>query len=74
MKEVVYKDCVLAKGSRALELWEEWQKAKSDRNQKQKALDNHMKEVDQKERDLLTRYRQPTEVEELSNYLKDKLK
>lgn len=74
MAEVVYKGCVLAKGSRALELWEEWQKAKGDRNQKQKVLDTHMKEVDQKEKDLLTRYAKPTEVEELSNYLKDRLK
>ena len=57
MKQVVYRDSVLAKGSRALELWEEWQKAKTDRNVKQKALDNHMKEVEQRHKDLLERYK-----------------
>lgn len=46
MKQVVYRDCILAKGSRALELWEEWQKAKTDRNQAQKKLDDHMKVVE----------------------------
>ena len=56
MKQVVYKDSVLAKGSHALELWEEWQKAKSDRNRFQKKLDDHMKQLDANARDLLTRY------------------
>lgn len=56
MKQVMYRDSVLAKGSRALELWEDWQRAKSDRNAKQKLLDTHMKEVEQKAKDLLTRY------------------
>lgn len=56
-KEVKYKDSVLAKGSKALELWEDWQRAKSDRNVKQKALDTHMKEVDQRHKDLLERYK-----------------
>ena len=46
MKQVVYRGCILARGSRALELYEEWQKAKSDRNQAQKKLDDHMKEVE----------------------------
>ena len=55
-KQVEYKGSVLAKGSRALELWEDWQRAKSDRNAKQKVLDQHMKEVDQRDKDLLTRY------------------
>ena len=57
MKQVVYRDTVLAKGSKALELWEDWQRAKSDRNVKQKLLDTHMKEVEQREKDLLERYK-----------------
>lgn len=57
MKQVVYRDSILAKGSRALELWEEWQKAKTDRNVKQKLLDNHMKEVEQRHKELLERYK-----------------
>lgn len=57
MKQVVYRDVVLAKGSKALELWEDWQRAKSDRNVKQKALDNHMKEVEQRYKDLMERYK-----------------
>jgi len=57
MKQVVYRDSVLAKGSRALELWEEWQRAKTDRNVKQKALDNHMKDVEQRHKELLERYK-----------------
>lgn len=57
MKQVVYRDVVLAKGSKALELWEDWQRTKSDRNVKQKALDNHMKEVEQRYKDLMERYK-----------------
>ena len=57
MNQVVYRDSVLAKGSRALELWEEWQRAKINRNVKQKALDNHMKEVEQRHKELLERYK-----------------
>jgi hypothetical protein len=56
MKQVVYKNCVLAKGSTALELWEEWQKAKSDRNKFQKKLDDHMKQLDANAQALLERY------------------
>lgn len=56
MKQVVYRDSVLAKGSQALELWEDWQKAKSDRNKFQKKLDDHMKQLDQNAKELLTRY------------------
>lgn len=56
MKEVQYKGSILAKGSKALELWEEWQKEKKDRNAAQKKLDQHMKEVQQRANDLLTRY------------------
>jgi hypothetical protein len=56
MKEVKYKGVILAKGSTALELWENWQKEKKDRNQAQKKLDQHMKDVEQRANDLLTRY------------------
>lgn len=56
MKEVQYKGSILAKGSKALELWEEWQKEKKDRNAAQKKLDVHMKDVNQRAQDLLTRY------------------
>jgi hypothetical protein len=55
-KQVVYRNSILAKGSRALELWEDWQRAKSDRNVFQKKLDDHMKDVEQRYKDLLTRY------------------
>lgn len=62
MREVVYRDCVLAKGSRALELWELWQKAPpKERNRAQKVLDEHCKAVEQKALDLLTRYRSDNE-------------
>ena len=44
---VEYKGVWLARNSRAYELWE-----KKDF----KALDKHMKEVDQREKDLLARY------------------
>lgn len=54
--QVVYKGIILAKGSTALELWENWQKEKKDRNAAQKKLDQHMKDVDQRDKDLLTRY------------------
>lgn len=56
MKQVVYRESVLSKGSQALELWEEWQKAKTDRNKFQKKLDDHMKQLDVNARDLMTRY------------------
>lgn len=57
MKQVTYKGSVLAKGSTALELWENWQREKSDRNAAQKKLDTHMKEVESRHRELLERYR-----------------
>lgn len=57
MKQVVYKGSVLAKGSHALELWENWQRAKSDRNQHQKKLDDHMKDVGRRHVELLERYK-----------------
>lgn len=57
MKQVVYRGSVLSKGSKALELWEDWQKAKTDRNKVQKLLDDHMKDVEQRAKDLLERYK-----------------
>ena len=56
MKQVVYRESVLAKGSTALELWELWQREKSDRTAAQKKLDTHMKEVEQRHQELLKRY------------------
>jgi hypothetical protein len=57
MKQVVYRRSVLSKGSTALELWEAWQREKSDRNAAQKKLDTHMKDVEQRAKDLLERYK-----------------
>jgi hypothetical protein len=57
MKQVVYRELVLAKGSTALELWEAWQRETKDRNAAQKKLDQHMKEVEQRHKDLLERYK-----------------
>jgi hypothetical protein len=57
MKQVVYRGSVLAKGSTALELWENWQREKSDRNAAQKKLDTHMKEVEARHKELLERYK-----------------
>jgi hypothetical protein len=57
MRQVVYRGSVLAKGSTALELWEAWQREKTDRNAAQKKLDVHMKEVEQRHKDLLERYK-----------------
>ncbi len=56
-KQVMYKGLILAKGSTGLELWEAWQKETKDRNAAQKKLDAHMKEVDQRHKDLLERYK-----------------
>ena len=57
MKQVVYRGSVLSKGSTALELWEAWQREKSDRNAAQKKLDTHMKEVEARYKELLERYK-----------------
>jgi hypothetical protein len=57
MKQVVYKGSVLSPGSQALELWQNWQRAKADRNQYQKKLDDHMKQLDRNLADLLERYK-----------------
>jgi hypothetical protein len=56
MKEVVYRDSILARNSTAFMLWEEWQKAKNDRNKFQKKLDDHMKQLDVTAKELMTRY------------------
>jgi hypothetical protein len=53
MKKVVYKNLTLAKGSKALELWEDWQRDTKDRNAAQKKLDQHMKDVENRYRELL---------------------
>jgi hypothetical protein len=57
MKQVIYRGSVLSKGSTALELWEAWQREKTDRNAAQKKLDTHMKDVEQRHKDLLERYK-----------------
>ena len=56
-KQVIYKGLILAKGSTSLELWEAWQKETKDRNAVQKKLDQHMKEVENRHKDLLERYK-----------------
>jgi len=56
MKQVVYRSSILAKGSAALELWEVWQKETRDRNAAQKKLDTHMKDVETRYKELMTRY------------------
>ena len=57
MKEVVYKGSILSRNSDAYMLWDLWQKAKSDRNKFQKKLDDHMKDLDTKHKELLERYK-----------------
>lgn len=58
-RQIVYKGLGLAKGSTALELWEDWQKEKDQkkRNDIQKKLDMHMKDVENRHRELLERYK-----------------
>jgi hypothetical protein len=56
-REVVYKGLVLMPGSTALELWQAWQKETKDRNSAQKKLDLHMKDVEQRHKELLERYK-----------------
>jgi hypothetical protein len=58
-KKIIYKGLELAKGSTALELWEAWQKEKDQkkRNDAQKKLDSHLKDVEQRHKELLERYR-----------------
>jgi hypothetical protein len=57
MTQVEYKGSVLSKGSKALELWEDWQREKKDRNAAQKKLDVHMKDVETRHKELLERYK-----------------
>jgi hypothetical protein len=57
VKQVVYRNSILAKGSTALELWEAWQREKADRNAAQKKLDTHMKDVEKRHQELLERYK-----------------
>lgn len=56
-KKIIYKGLELAKGSTALELWEAWQKDTKDRNAAQKKLDQHMKDVETRHKELLERYK-----------------
>lgn len=56
MKTVKYKQHNLARNSRAFELWEAWQNAKTDRNLYQKALDKHLAEVDKRHKEILDKY------------------
>lgn len=50
-----YKDSQLAKNSKAYELYMNWQKSKD--NKDKKLLDQHMKDVEAKGRDLMERYK-----------------
>ena len=50
--KVVYKNCILAKGSKAMELYQIWQHTKTDRNKAQKMLDDHIKQVDKTYKEL----------------------
>lgn len=56
-KQIIYKGSILAKGSTALELWEAWQKDTKDRNAAQKKLDQHVKDVEARHKDLMERYK-----------------
>ena len=71
MKQVIYKNLVLLKGSKALELWENWQNAKANRNAEQAKLDQHIKDVESTTFDLLVHnpikkeevaFREPQEI------------
>jgi ABC-type bacteriocin/lantibiotic exporter with double-glycine peptidase domain len=50
--KIVYKNSILAKGSRALELWQQWQHSKTDRARAQKVLDAHMQQVEKTYQEL----------------------
>ena len=56
-KQIIYKGTILAKGSTALELWEAWQKDSKDRNAAQKKLDQHVKDVETRHKDVMERYK-----------------
>lgn len=55
MKTVAYKHHNLATSSQAYELWETWKKSGKDADRLK--LDVHLKEVDQKAKQLLERYK-----------------
>lgn len=50
--KTIYKDTILAKGSKALELWQDWQHNKTDRAKAQKKLDDHMRQLDKTYKEL----------------------
>jgi hypothetical protein len=56
MKPIIYKGLWLMKGSTALELWEAWQKETKDRPAAQRKLDQHMKDIFTRHKELLERY------------------
>ena len=55
MKTVKYKNHNLAQSSQAYELWEAWKK--TNKPEDLKKLDQHLKDVEQRHRDLLERYK-----------------
>lgn len=65
MKGVKYKDNFLAYNSEAYHLWD---------TKSFKELDRHLKELDQKEQDLLRRYTPKTETEKNVDFLKQLVK
>lgn len=56
MKQIIYKGLWLMKGSTALELWEAWQKETKDRPAAQRKLDQHMKDIFNRHKELLEKY------------------
>lgn len=57
MNTTQYKHHNLAKNSEAYALYDQWQKAKTDRNKHQKKLDDHLKQLDKNHLELLERYK-----------------
>ena len=43
-KQIFYRGCILAKGSKALELYEQYRKTNDNKDRKK--LDDHMKQVE----------------------------
>lgn len=52
---ITYRGSILAKGSKALELFQLWQKDMSNKDARKK-LDQHMKEAEKNYEELLKRY------------------
>jgi hypothetical protein len=50
--KIVYKNCILAKGSLAFDLYQTWQNTKTDRPRAQKALDDHMRQLEKTYQEL----------------------